>query len=106
MIHDIMNQDRMLQYGFYQVGEYKFYSKFEAQILSEKSGLPIRWNFNDEAYDCSNWQVEPVESIGELYRQRAQQLRDQYDYLVLWFSGGADSTNILDSFVLNNIKLD
>lgn len=98
--------DRMSQFGFYQVGDYKFYSKFEAQILSEKTGQKIHWNFNDQVFDAANWQVEPTESLSELYRQRAQQLRDQYDYLILWFSGGADSTCVLDSFLFNNIKLD
>ena len=41
-----------------------------------------------------------------LYKIRAQQLRDKYDYLMLMFSGGADSTTVLHSFVLNNIHLD
>jgi hypothetical protein len=101
-----MSLDRMSQFGFYQVGDYKFYSKFEAQILSEKTGQKIHWDFNDQAFDSADWQVEPAETLSELYRQRAQQLRDRYDYLILWFSGGADSTNILDAFLLNDIKLD
>jgi hypothetical protein len=41
-----------------------------------------------------------------LYKQRAQQLRDTYDYLVLYYSGGADSHNILRTFIDNNIKID
>ena len=50
--------------------------------------------------------MEPTENILELYRQRAQQLRDQYDYIVLFYSGGADSQTVLESFVDNDIKLD
>jgi hypothetical protein len=101
-----MLPDKMSQFGFYQVGDAKFYSKFEAQLFSKKTGLKASWNFNDEVFASNNWQVEPTESLSELYRQRAQQLREKYDYLILWFSGGADSTNVLDSFLLNNIKLD
>jgi hypothetical protein len=41
-----------------------------------------------------------------LYKERAQQLRDNYDELILYYSGGADSHNILHTFLENNIKLD
>jgi hypothetical protein len=97
---------RQDKFGFYQSGGFKTYSRFEAVEESVRSGLRLHWNFNDEIYSCLDWTQEPKESLGELYRQRAQQLRDEYDYLVLWFSGGADSTNILNSFVDNDIKLD
>lgn len=96
----------MDQFGYYQVGDLKFYSKLEAAHMRDQSGLDMRWNFNEAVFDSYDWSIEPTESLAELYRQRAQQLRDKYDHLVLWFSGGADSTNILDSFVDNDIKLD
>jgi hypothetical protein len=44
--------------------------------------------------------------LTDLYLQRAQQLRDNYDYLILAVSGGADSDNILQTFINNKIKLD
>jgi hypothetical protein len=94
------------KFGFYQVGDFKSYSKFDACTVAEKTNQALKWNFNDEVYQSINWEQEPAESLSELYCKRAQQLREKYDYLVLWFSGGADSTNILDSFLMNNIKLD
>ena len=97
---------RQDKFGFYQVGEFRTYSKFEAIEHHAKTGTKLHWNFNDKVYESYDWTQEPTESLSELYRQRAQQLREQYDYLVLWFSGGADSTNILNSFINNNIKLD
>ena len=97
---------RQDKFGFYQAGNFRSYSRFEAAEKSVRSGHKLHWNFNDEIYSRFDWTQEPVESLGELYRQRAQQLRDKYDYLVLWFSGGADSTNILNSFIENDIKLD
>jgi hypothetical protein len=93
-------------YGFYTVDNLKFYSKVEALEVAAKTQSKVYWNFNDQAFSAYNWKVEPTQSLNELYRERAQQLRDKYDYLVLWYSGGADSTNILDTFVDNNIKLD
>jgi hypothetical protein len=44
--------------------------------------------------------------VDSLYSTRAQQLRDQYDYLILAYSGGADSDQMLRSFLLNNIHID
>jgi hypothetical protein len=97
---------RQDKFGFYQVGEFRTYSKFEATEQHTKTNQPITWNFNQEVYSAHDWTQEPTETLSELYRQRAQELRDQYDYLVLWYSGGADSANILETFLHHNIKLD
>lgn len=45
-------------------------------------------------------------SLQQLYKERAQQIRDSYDELILYYSGGADSHNVLQTFLKNNIKLD
>lgn len=92
--------------GVYRVGDLKFYSKFEAIQMHQKTGIHPHWDFNEAAFSTWDWTTEPTESLLELYRQRAQQLRDQYDYLILNYSGGADSTAVLDAFVDNDIKLD
>jgi hypothetical protein len=102
---DIINS-RQDKFGFYQVGALQTYSKARAVEYHNKTKEKLHWNFNNKNYKTYDWNQEPTESLGELYRQRAQQLRDQYDYLVLWFSGGADSVNILDTFIDNDIKLD
>lgn len=67
---------------------------------------PWKWNYNDEFFGSYNWSIEPPADINELYRRRAQQLREKYDYLVLYYSGGYDSTNVLYSFLDNDIPLD
>jgi hypothetical protein len=94
------------KFGFYLVGELKFYSKFDAADVAAKLNQPLTWHFNDEIFGLYDWSKEPVASLPEIYRIRAQQLRDNYDYLVLWYSGGADCDNILDTFIDNNIRLD
>lgn len=94
------------KFGFYKVDSLKFYSRFDAEQVSTKSNKPITWHFNDEEFSNFDWTVEPVQSLAELYAARARQIRENYDYIVLWYSGGADSQNILDSFVNNNIPLD
>lgn len=94
------------RFGYYQVGHQKIYSKYDAIKLHEKTGIHPEWHFHDEIFSCYNWRQEPTESLTELYRRRAEQLREKYDYIVLFFSGGADSTTVLDSFINNNIHLD
>jgi hypothetical protein len=46
------------------------------------------------------------QSLTQLYLQRAQQIRDKYDYVLLKYSGGSDSHNILMTYLKNGIKLD
>jgi hypothetical protein len=92
--------------GFYTVGQKKFFSKPEALVEATKTNQFPEWNFSNEIFGAQTWSIEPNVSIQELYRMRAQQLRDRYDYIRLEFSGGSDSTTVLYSFVNNNIHID
>ena len=84
----------------------KFGSKIQAIQYEEKSGLEPNFYYFDEIYDKVNWTVEPPLSLNEYYKQQAQRIRDNYDYVILCYSGGYDSTNILETFYYNGIKLD
>jgi hypothetical protein len=57
-------------------------------------------------FDKADWSIEPALSLQEMYRIRAQQIRDSYDYVVLYFSGGSDSITALNAFIKNNINID
>ena len=102
----LFNYDVSDQLGFYKVGDLRFYGKFDAVKVMENTGQHLTFHYHDEAFASHDWTREPQASLEELYRQRAQQLREQYDYLVICYSGGADSDNILDSFVNNGIPVD
>lgn len=92
--------------GFYTVGQEKFFSKPMALTRATETGIFPEWNFNNEVFKEQTWTVEPNINILELYRIRAQQLREKYDYIRLEFSGGGDSTTALYSFVNNGIHID
>jgi hypothetical protein len=94
------------KFGFYQVGNFTTYSKLEAIEHSATVNQPVEWNFNKEQFLQLDWTQEPPGSLEFWYEQRARQLREKYDYIVLWYSGGADSHNALMSFVKNNIFID
>lgn len=99
----------MDKHGYYLVNDKKFYTKGQAVYEGATSGKPVKWNFNDTIftkYLDTNLNNLGNVSLDTLYRIRAQQLRDTYDYLILNYSGGADSHNILMTFLNNNIKLD
>jgi hypothetical protein len=92
--------------GCYVVGDKTFYSKPDAHIYATETDQPVRWQFNDVAFAKYNWTVEPEGTINDIYRRRAQQLRDKYDYIRIEASGGGDSTTAVYSFLLNGIHLD
>ena len=84
---------------------------------TERNVYPTQWDaivsgkkcslyFYDNIFDSIDWKIEPTESLDYLYKLRAQEIRDSYDYVILCYSGGHDSTNILEIFYYNNIHID
>lgn len=92
--------------GYWQVGEMKFISKFQAMLHAGKTSNEVKYIYFDHVWTNFDRSLLGKISLKELYKQRAQQLRDKYDYLILYFSGGADSYNALRSFTDNEIHLD
>jgi hypothetical protein len=83
------------QHGYYTVDGIDFQSKIQACIFANKHNKKVEWKFNNQAFDTYNWSIEPEQSLDQLYDRRANDLREKYDYLILSYSGGADSHNIL-----------
>ena len=83
-----------------------FSSKVEAMEYSHKSNTPLHFYYYDEEYSRVPWTLEPPQSLDYYYLEQAKRIRDQYDYVILCYSGGYDSTNILETFHYNGLKLD
>ena len=79
----------------------KYYNK----ILALKYCSEPEFYLSDE-YDTYNWLAEPSGSWQEVLTARARQIRADYKYIRLLYSGGTDSQTVLDIFVNNNIYLD
>jgi hypothetical protein len=88
--------------GFYSVGNKIFHNKIQAILEANKTLADVDWNFNRAILDHLDWTTEPATSLKDLYAARARQIREQHDYVILMVSGGADSTNILYSFLYCN----
>lgn len=95
-----------LDLGYYTVDGKIFPSKVAALIEGTTRNIHPEWQFHNEFFDRIDWTQEPDVDIYELYRQRAQQIRERYDYLLLMYSGGSDSQTILDVCIKYGIRVD
>ena len=92
--------------GHYMVDNIPFESKIQACIFASKHNKEVIWDFNNNAFNAYNWTIEPDMSLDALYDKRSRELREKYDYIILSYSAGADSHNILMSFIRQNLHID
>lgn len=92
--------------GYYLVNNQKFDNKWDAMVCATQQNTDYTWHFAPEIFDNIDWSTPVDASLDALYALRLQQLRNKYEHLILFFSGGKDSLNILMTAVNNNILLD
>jgi hypothetical protein len=95
--------------GYWQVAGQYYRNKVVAILAAQHRNLgpgDISFHYNDPWWDRARWDIEPEQSLQELYVQRARQLREKYKTIIIRYSGGSDSTNIIRTFVDNGIKID
>lgn len=95
------------KHGAYIYRNIPFVNKLDALDFAMAHGdfnPLIRYYFHDHVF--SKLRDEPNVSLDQLYINRARQLRETYDHIILLYSGGADSHEILKTFVNNGIFLD
>ena len=93
-------------HGYYIVGDQIYLNKSEAVFQASTTGKELVWKFHDDVFNTINWNQRPSGTLRDLYKERAQQIRDKYDYVVVHFSGGMDSWTVLNSFLSNGIHVD
>lgn len=95
-----------IKLGYYTCNGIHFDTKIKAMIYGNSQRLPVQWHFNDVEFGSYNWDTEPPFTLDQLYDQRARSIREQYDYVILSYSGGSDSNNILESFIRQGLHID
>jgi len=90
----------------YCVGDQVYYLKLDAAHRASQTGQDIVLDFHNDVFNSIDWSQRPTGTLAEAYRDRAQQIRDKYDYVVVQFSGGMDSWYALHSFLSNGIHVD
>lgn len=108
MLFDVNITNNISPLGFYKVGNRSFLSKFDALLYASGTGDRPLYHYYDEVWDkaLQTYKFKSNTNFLQLYKERARRIREKYDYLVLHFSGGVDSTTALQSFILNGFKLD
>lgn len=96
--------DRRL--GYYTCNGKEFESKIQALMYATIVNQEPRWYFNNEVFDNYNWAQEPELDLDQYYDRRAREIREQYDYVILSYSGGSDSNNVLESFLRQGLLID
>ena len=102
------SKERINRLGYWLVDDDKiFFNKIQALCYcTETKTTDIKYQVEPEKFNSANWDIEPTQSLQELYQQRAVQLREKYDYLVLCYSSGSDSVTALNSFLQVGIRPD
>ena len=89
----------------YKTNDIFFRSKFAAIDEFEKNKKSLVLETPD-TYDTFDFTIEPKADLKILLRDEAQKVREENDYVRLFYSGGADSHAVLNAFVDNAIKID
>lgn len=97
------------EYGCFLYKNIPYANKLDAfdKALIDKDYDPkIEFWFHDDVFSKLDWKAEPEFSLDELYTIRAKQLRESFDYLILMYSGGSDSNQVLHTFMKNKLHID
>ena len=89
-------------YFYYDENNKIYKSRYEA-IITPK---PCFFYYYDKEMSLIPWTIEPKKSLQQVYKERAESIRSENDYIILCYSGGIDSTNMLETFYYNNIHID
>lgn len=92
--------------SYYTCNGINFVSKINACIYSQTVNKPVEWIFHNDVYSNYPWHIEPEQTLDELYDARSRQIREEYDYVILSYSGGSDTNNILESFIRQGLHID
>jgi hypothetical protein len=99
----------LLYNGHYEYNEKIFTDResvLDYMVVSGERDSRLRYVFHDDVFSSIDWHHEPEFDLEWLYILRARQLRETYDYLILSYSGGSDSHEVLKTFIENDIFLD
>ena len=104
---DKINSFYNSKYGCWLVNGIPYTSKIAAlKAASHGTNNKLFYYYHNHVWENFDRNLLGKIPLAVLYKERAQQLRDSYSYLILHYSGGSDSHNILHTFLTNNILLD
>jgi len=97
---------RKCPYYYYTTDGKIFDNKIEGLKYCRNKETKLKFYYYDDVYSKLDWKIEPPQSLDYYYLEQARRIRDNYDKVILAYSGGYDSTNILETFHFNGLKFD
>lgn len=94
-----------LKHWHWTCNETNYINKFRAIDENLKTGMPIHFVPRRGLLNV-DFSITPTQSWKQLLKQRATNLREQYNYIKIWISGGVDSSRMLSAFLDNNVYID
>ena len=104
-----MKIEPVKELGFYLYNGIPYTSRVAVldKIIENKDYSPnVSLYFSDDVYSKIDWTIEPTQTLDQLYMMRAKQIRETYDYVLVFLSGGVDSVAIIDAFLKANLHID
>lgn len=92
--------------AFYTVSNQAFNNYYLALLENIRTGQDIKFYFKELEYNQYNWLREPQESLHDLMTQHAKDLRNRYEKLSFYYSGGFDSHTIYQVLEQAKVHLD
>ena len=98
--------DHTLHGVYYSVGPARFINKLLALEHSRLTHVFPKFHYHDDVFGAQDWSQEPQQSWQDLLVQRARQIRERYDYVMLAWSGGTDSMTMWHAFRAADVHID
>lgn len=93
-------------YYFYSHRTGNKYVSIADQYASKELHTDLEMIVMENQWEHIDWTIEPEKSFTQLLIDRCKQLREKYNYLTLYFSGGSDSETMVQSFIKAGISPD
>lgn len=90
----------------YRVGDRLFDSKAKALLSADNDVSKVNLYFYDHIYDNVDWSMEPTQSWISMLDEEVFRVRNSFDHVAVWYSGGYDSHTIVDSFARQRLPID
>ena len=84
----------------------KFKNKFQAFAEVNNQSHLVQFYYANSVFENLEWTREPSQSWKQMLVQRAHQIREDFEYIRMWYSGGSDSQTMLDVFLEEKIHID
>jgi len=87
----------------YRVGKDFFFNKLQAIQRNIETAEPI---YFEDPYGDADFSVAPEQSLDDLIAAHLHRLRESYEKIKFYYSGGSDSHLLLNSIIRHNIHVD